>query len=540
MEVYTLFGVLTIPDPGIPRSGDGSLAAPSPDGAKRVLGRLRPAFGGVPGRAFFHAGSSRRVDDRARAGNHHRRRTGAGDRDQGCRHRRRLPGRAPVDLQRPRDRDPDRGRLDPDADRGGAAAPRRRSRPRGRHGHDRRPVARRRRRRHRRPDHRARRRRDPRPDLERDRRPRRQRRARRQGRRALVDPPRPARVPRALADRRDLRDGPQGRRPDRAVRQGREGRALRRRRHRQDGADPGADPQRRAAARRRLGLRGRRRADARGQRPLPRDDRVGGDRQGRPRVRPDERAAGRAPARRALRPDDGRVLPRPGPGHAALHRQHLPLRAGGLRGVGAPRPDAERRRLPADARDGDGPAPGADHVHAHRLGDVGAGDLRPGRRPHGPRAGEHVRAPRRDDRALPRDRREGDLPGGRPARFGLARAHARDRLGGALRRRHARPAGAAALQGPAGHHRDPRHGRADRRGQARRLARPQGGAVPLAAELRRRAVHRHPGPVREARGHDQGLPRDHRGQARRPARGCLLHGRHDRAGGREGGEDAAA
>ena len=35
----------------------------------------------------------------------------------------------------------------------------------------------------------------------------------------------------------------------------------------------------------------------------------------------------------------------------------------------------------------------------HRLGHVGAGDLRPGRRPHRPRAGEHVRAPRLDDDA---------------------------------------------------------------------------------------------------------------------------------------------
>ena len=85
-------------------------------------------------------------------------------------------------------------------------------------------------------------------------------------------------------------------------------------------------------------------------------------------------------------------------------------------------------------------------------------------------------------------------------------------------RRDAGAADPAALQGSAGHHRDPRHGRAHRRGQARRLARPQGRALPLAAELRRRAVHRHPGPVRQARGHDRRLPRDHRGQARRAAR----------------------
>ena len=48
----------------------------------------------------------------------------------------------------------------------------------------------------------------------------------------------------------------------------------------------------------------------------------------------------------------------------------------------------------------------------------------------------------------------------------------------------------AALQGPAGHHRDPRHGRALRRRQARRGPRPQDPALPVAAVLRRRAVHR--------------------------------------------------
>ena len=124
-------------------------------------------------------------------------------------------------------------------------------------------------------------------------------------------------------------------------------------------------------------------------------------------------------------PDDGGVLPRRGPGRAALHRQHLPLRAGGLRGVGAARPHAERRRLPADARHRDGPAAGAHHLDAHRLGHLGAGDLRACRRPHRPGAGEHVRPPRRHDRALARDRRAGDLPGRRPARLDLARAAAR-------------------------------------------------------------------------------------------------------------------
>jgi F-type H+-transporting ATPase subunit beta len=46
-------------------------------------------------------------------------------------------------------------------------------------------------------------------------------------------------------------------------------------------------------------------------------------------------------------------------------------------------------------------------------------------------------------------------------------------------------AGAAALQGTAGHHRDPRHGRAVRRRQAHRVPRAQDPALPVAAVLRR-------------------------------------------------------
>ena len=141
------------------------------------------------------------------------------------------------------------------------------------------------------------------------------------------------------------------------------------------------------------------------------------------------------------------------------------------------------------------------------LGHVGAGDLRAGRRPHRPGAGEHVRPPRRDDRALARDRRAGHLPGRRPARLDLARAAAGHRLGRALPDGDAGAAGAAALQGPAGHHRHPRHRRAHRRGQGRRPARAQDPALPLAAELRRRAVHRHARRVRQARGHDRAASR---------------------------------
>ena len=71
-------------------------------------------------------------------------------------------------------------------------------------------------------------------------------------------------------------------------------------------------------------------------------------------------------------------------------------------------PHAVAGRLPADARDRDGPAAGADHLDAPGLGHLGAGDLRPRRRPDRPRAGVGVRAPQRDDRrSRGRSRRRG-------------------------------------------------------------------------------------------------------------------------------------
>ena len=160
-----------------------------------------------------------------------------------------------------------------------------------------------------------------------------------------------------------------------------------------------------------------------------------------------------------------------GPGRAAVHRQHLPVRAGRLRGLRAAGPHALAGRLPADARDRDGPAPGADHLDAQGLGHVGAGDLRAGRRPHRPGAGVGVRPPQRDDDAVARDLREGHLPGRRPAGLDLDDPQAGHRRRGALRGRQPGQGDPAALQGAAGHHRDPRHRRALRRGQADRRPR---------------------------------------------------------------------
>ncbi len=66
----------------------------------------------------------------------------------------------------------------------------------------------------------------------------------------------------------------QGRRPARPLRQGRQDRPVRRRGRRQDGAHSGAHQQRRQDPRRQFGVRRRRRAHPRGQRPLSRVHRV--------------------------------------------------------------------------------------------------------------------------------------------------------------------------------------------------------------------------------------------------------------------------
>ena len=236
----------------------------------------------------------------------------------------------------------------------------------------------------------------------------------------------PADPPRAAGLRPDgdrgagLRDRHQGHRPHRPVPTRRQGRRLRRRRHRQDGHHPGADPQHRRRARWLLGLRRRRRAVTRGQRPARRDDGVRRHRQDRHGLRPDERAAGRAPARRPDGARHGRVLPRRGGArHPPLHRQHLPLHPGRLRGLGAPRPHAIGGGLPADAGDRDGRPPGAHHLHEEGLDHLAAGHLRAGRRLHRSGARDDLRPPRLDDPPRALDRGAGDLPGRRPADLDL-------------------------------------------------------------------------------------------------------------------------
>src|SRR5205085_7527665 len=86
-------------------------------------------------------------------------------------------------------------------------------------------------------------------------------------------------------------------------------------------------------------------------------------------------------------------------------------------------------------------------------------------------------------------------------------------------------------------HRDPRHGRALGGGQDGGGARAQARALPVAALLRGRGLHRNARQVREARGHDQGLPDDRARRAGRIAGAGVLHVRSDRGSDREGRED---
>ncbi len=152
-----------------------------------------------------------------------------------------------------------------------------------------------------------------------------------------------------------------------------------------------------------------------------------------------------------------------------------------------------------------------------------------------PAPGEHVRPPRRDDRALARDRREGHLPGRRPARLDLARAPAGDRLATSTTRRR------RAVQQILQRYKDLQDIIAilgmDELSDEDKLV------VSRARKIERFLSQPNfvaeqftgtPGQVRQARGHDRGLPGDPRRQARRAAGAGLLHGRHDRGGRREG------
>ena len=306
----------------------------------------------------------------------------------------------------------------------------------------------------------------------------------------------------------------------------REDRPLRRRRRGQDGHHHGAHQQRRQAARRRVGVRRRGRAHARGQRPLPRDAGVEALRRQPGHLargaglRADERAARRARARGPQRRSPSRstsatrrartsssssttssascrrtrrcrrcsaacrrpsaTSPRWAPTSASCRSASPRRSAGSITSVQA-------IYVPAD--DLTDPAPATTFAHLDATTVLNRGDLR-----------------------------EGHLPGGRPARLDVAHSRPEHRRRGALHGGAAGAGGAAALQGPAGHHRHPRHGRAVGGRQADRRARAQDRALPVAAVPRRRAVHGLQGRVRAARRDHPRLPRDRRGQARRSSR----------------------
>jgi F-type H+/Na+-transporting ATPase subunit beta len=129
--------------------------------------------------------------------------------------------------------------------------------------------------------------------------------------------------------------------------------------------------------------------------------------------------------------------------------------------------------------------PGLDHL--------GAGDLRARRRPHRPGAGDGVHPPRRHDRALALDRRKGIYPAvdpldstsriARPAVVG-ERALPRGPHGPEILQRYKDLQDIIAILGM------DELSEEDKLivGRARKIA-----ALPLAAVLRRRAVHRHQG-----------------------------------------------
>ena len=118
-----------------------------------------------------------------------------------------------------------------------------------------------------------------------------------------------------------------------------------------------------------------------------------------------------------------------------------------------------------------------------------------------PSPGDDLRAPGRHRGAVAADRLARHLPGGGSAGFHQPPARSAGGRRGALQHRARRAGGPAALQGAAGHHRDPRHGRAVRRGQAVGVPRPQDPALPVAALQRRQGVHRPGRQDRAAQGH---------------------------------------
>ena len=156
-----------------------------------------------------------------------------------------------------------------------------------------------------------------------------------------------------------------------------------------------------------------------------------------------------------------------------------------------------RGRLPAHPADGDGRAAGAHHLHQEGLDHLGPGHLRARRRLHRPRAGHHLRPPRRHHQPLAPDRRARHLPRGGPA--GLHARASSTRASSARSTTTWRATVKQILQ----RYKDLQdiiailgHRRALRGRQGRGGARAQDPALPVPALPRGRAVHGHPRQVR--------------------------------------------
>src|SRR5439155_653915 len=121
------------------------------------------------------------------------------------------------------------------------------------------------------------------------------------------------------------------------------------------------------------------------------------------------------------------------------------------------------------------------YLYQEGVDHLGPGDLRAGRRPHGPRPGHGVLASRRDGGVVTPDLRAGDLSSDGSARVVLALARRSVSGRAALQSGGRGAAHSAALQGPPGHHCDPGDGRAVRGGQAAGGARAARTALPVAA-----------------------------------------------------------
>ena len=242
----------------------------------------------------------------------------------------------------------------------------------------------------------------------------------------------------------------------------------------QDRDHPGDDPPPGRAARRCVGVRRGGGADPRGQRPVPRDDRVRRDRQDRARCSArwtSRRACGCASRCRRSR----------WPSTSATSSTRTCC-CSWTTSSGSPRPARRSRRCSAGCRPRSATSPtwrarwATSRSGSRRarwtFHHVAPGDLRARRRHHRSGAARGVRAPGRDHGALPRDLGPRDLSGRGPA--GLDEPHPRPavRRRGSLPGRAARAGDPAALQGPAGHHRDPRDRRAVRGGQGHRRRAP--------------------------------------------------------------------